>query len=150
MKTLIKITNKFTNGILLILIGLLHTKLVVEVFFNQFSGFSEFYFFKIHNGFDDFPIVARYNYETFAIFWFFYFGIFLIPLGLLVHSIERKSQTLSHVFTISYLLFVSIGVYMIPSSGMTLIMLPHAVYMLIINFVRERKLNRNIKNLQEQ
>jgi hypothetical protein len=65
-------------------------------------------------------------------------------MGMLVHSIEKSGRTLPHYFTISYLVVVIIGAYMIPSSGMTFIMLPHAVYMLVINFIRANKLRNNV------
>jgi hypothetical protein len=137
-----KIFNKITNGILLIIIGLLHTKLVVTAdgFGTQFMNFSKTYFFRISGGLNELPAAAgKTNFETFAAFWFFYFGILIIPLGLLVHAIEKKNRVLPHSFTISYLIVVLIGVYMIPASGMTYIMLPHAVYMLIINFYKSKK-----------
>ncbi|NJK97746.1 MAG: hypothetical protein HC905_25080 [Bacteroidales bacterium] len=103
-------------------------------------SFSNSYFFKISGGLSELPAaVGKTNFEVFATFWFFYFGILIIPLGLLVHSIEKANRTLPHTFTVSYLLVVILGSYMIPNSGMTLIMLPHALYMLIINFIRARK-----------
>ena len=77
--------------------------------------------------------------EILAVFCFFYFGLLLIPLGLLIHSIERKGGTLPLIFTIPYLLFVIAGSYIMPNSGMTMIMLPHAIYMLVINVIRTRK-----------
>lgn len=137
-----KILNKITNGILLIIIGLLHTKLVVSAdgCGAQFSNFAKTNFFRICGGLNELPASAgKTNFEAFAAFWFFYFGILLIPLGLLVHAIERKSKILPHSFTISYLAVVLVGAYMIPASGMTYIMLPHAVYMLAGNFYKSRK-----------
>jgi succinate-acetate transporter protein len=127
---------------LLIVIGMLHTKLVVssDGCGKQFMKFSESYFFKICGGLNELPAtVGKTNFEVFASFWFFYFGIFLIPLGLLVHSIEKEKRILPHYFTISYLIFVLIGCYMVPNSGMTLIMLPHAIYMLLSNYIKARK-----------
>jgi len=137
-----KILNKITNGVLLIIIGLLHTRFALsgEVFGKQFREFSRSYFYRISRGTEELPIVAgQTNFESFAAFWFFYFGIFIIPLGLLVHSIERNKGILPHAFTISYLVVVLIGSYMIPSSGMTYIMLPQALYMLVINSARAKK-----------
>lgn len=134
MKTL----KKMTNGILLILIGILHTRLGVSAdgLGRQFWKFSESGFFQISRGMDEMPAIAgKTNFENFAAFWFFYFGILLIPLGLLVHSIEKEGRKLPHYFTISYLVFVLIGCFMIPKSGMTMIMLPHALYMLIRNYM---------------
>lgn len=143
MKTLMKILNKITNGILLIIIGLFHTKLVVssDGCGKQFMKFSDSFFYKISGGLDELPAAAgKTNFETFAAFWFFYFGILIIPLGLLVHSIEKEKRILPHYFTISYLIVVLIGCYMIPNSGMTVIMLPHAIYMLFSNYYKARKL----------
>lgn len=135
--------NKITNGVLLIIIGLLHTKLVVTAdgCGAQFSNFAKTNFFRICGGLNELPAAAgKTNFEAFAAFWFFYFGILIIPLGLLVHAIEKKYKVLPHTFTISYLVVVVIGAYMIPASGMTYIMLPHAVYMLTVNCLKSRKI----------
>ena len=135
--------NKVTNGILLIIIGLLHTKLVISAdgCGAQFSNFAKTNFFRICGGLNELPAAAgKTNFEAFAAFWFFYFGILIIPLGLLVHSIERKYKVLPHSFTISYLVVVLVGAYMIPASGMTYIMLPHAIFMLAANFYKAKKL----------
>ncbi len=137
-----KLIKKLTNGILLIIIGLLHTQFVLspDGCGSQFMNFSSTSFYKICGGLDELPMMAgKTNLEAFAAFWFFYFGIFLIPVGLLVHSIEKENRTIPHYFTISYLLFVLIGCYMIPNSGMTFIMLPHAIYMLLSNYYKARK-----------
>lgn len=137
------ILTKITNGVLLIIIGLLHTKLVVTAdgCGTQFSNFAKTNFFRICGGLNELPAAAgKTNFEAFAAFWFFYFGILIIPLGLLVHSIERKYRVLPHSFTISYLVVVVIGAYMIPASGMTYIMLPHAVYMLTVNCLKSREI----------
>ncbi|HOI27393.1 MAG TPA: hypothetical protein PKZ15_08105, partial [Paludibacteraceae bacterium] len=72
-----KILRKVTNGILLIIIGILHTQLVVspDGCGKQFFKFSESYFFKISSGLDQLPAeVGKTDFETFATFWFFYFG----------------------------------------------------------------------------
>lgn len=148
-----KFLKKITNGVLLIVIGLFHTKLALstEGFGLKFMEFSQSNFHKIHRGLDELPFVhgkmSVSSLEAFSAFWFFYFGVLIIPLGLLVHSIEKSGRVLPHYFTISYLLLVLIGVYMIPNSGMTVIMLPHALYMLIINYVRARKINNTIFNI---
>lgn len=143
------ILSRITNGVLLIIIGLLHTKLVVSAdgCGAQFSDFAKTNFFRICGGLNELPAAAgKTNFESFAAFWFFYFGILLIPLGLLVHAIERKYKVLPHSFTISYLVVVAIGAYMIPASGMTYIMLPHAVFMLAGNFYKSRKATgKNLK-----
>jgi hypothetical protein len=137
-----KILKKITNGILLIVIGILHTRLAVsqDGWGKQFWKFSESNFYRVSRGLDELPAIAgKTNFESFAVFWFFYFGLFLIPLGLLVHSIEKDNRTLPHYFTISYLIFILIGCYMVPNSGMTIIMLPHAVYMLIRNYLKANR-----------
>jgi len=136
------ILKKITNGILLILIGILHTSLAVspEGGGKQFLNAAKSHFFKISGGSDELPLeVGKTDLETLAFFWFFYFGLFLIPLGLLVHSIEKNKRILPYSFTISYLIFVLVGSYMIPNSGMTIIMLPHAIYMLIISHIKIKK-----------
>jgi hypothetical protein len=137
-----KMVKKITSGILLMIIGVMHTQfaLSAEAFGRQFKEFAGTGFFKICNGANEAPFVPGHKiYETMAAFWFFYFGIFLIILGLLVHSLERNRRTLPHSFTVGYLVFVLIGSYMIPASGMTYFMLPHAVYMLISNYVKARR-----------
>jgi Family of unknown function (DUF6463) len=137
-----KILRKITNGVLLIVIGLLHTQLALspDGGGKQFQQMAETFFFKVCEGLGELPIVAgKTNNEIFAAFWFFYFGLLLILLGLLVHSIEKEGRTLPHYFTIVYLVVVLIGCYMIPNSGMTFIMLPHAIYMLVGNCVKSRK-----------
>lgn len=142
-----KIINKITNGVLLIVIGIMHTQFVLSAgaFGKQFQVFSQSYFFKISKGTDEMPAIAgNTNFEAIAAFWFFYFGIFIIPLGLLVHSIEKNGKILPHTFTISYFVVVLIGCYMIPSSGMTFFMLPQAIYMLVRNYLKARKVDNNL------
>ena len=136
------IIKKITNGILLMVIGLLHTQFAFSTggFQKQMLHFSKSYFFKVSDGMAEFPAsVGHTNFENFAAFWFLYFGIFLIPLGLLVHSIERKKQVLPHYFTVGYLVFVLLGCYMVPNSGITIFMLPHALYMLVSNSIKAKK-----------
>jgi|WetSurMetagenome_2_1015567.scaffolds.fasta_scaffold178712_1 hypothetical protein len=146
-----KLLKKVTNGILLIVIGIMHIQfaLSADCFGNQFKEFARTYFFKVHRGLEDMPFVTGHsNMEAFAAFWFFYFGVLIIPLGLLVHSYERKNTILPHTFTLTYLLVVLLGCYMVPSSGMTYIMLPHAVFMVVVNYVRFKKkrlsISRNV------
>jgi hypothetical protein len=137
-----KLLKKITNGIVLIIIGILHTQLVVSSggYGRQFLIFSESFFFKISGGMDELPAaVGKTDFEAFAAFWFFYCGILLIPLGLLVHSIEKRNNILPHSFTISYLIFVLIGSYMVPNSGMTFFMLPQAIFMLASNYLKANK-----------
>ena len=85
--------------------------------------------------------IGNTNFESFAAFWFFYFGILLIPLGLLLHFVEKDKKILPLSFTISYLIVILIGCYMIPNSGMTVFMLPHALYLIIRNYIIARKRN---------
>jgi len=137
-----KILKKITNGVLLILIGILHTKMAVTADGGgkQFMEAANSYFFRISGGMDELPLEpGQAGLDMLTFFWFFYFGLFLIPLGLLVHSIEWKKGMLPYSFTISYLVFILIGCYMLPNSGMTVIMLPQAIYMLIINHIRTRR-----------
>lgn len=124
------------NGKILILTGICHSIFGVLpfAFGKQFSVFSEHFFFKVSDGLSEFPLLGgTMNYEGFAAFWFFYFGLLIIPLGFLVRFIEEKEITLPSGFILSYFIVVLIGVYMIPFSGMTIFMLPHATYMLIAN-----------------
>ncbi|MGL1885577.1 MAG: DUF6463 family protein [Reichenbachiella sp.] len=137
-----KIASKINNGILLIVIGLLHTQFTLSAggFGIQFLEFSKAGFFNISPGMDELPALAGHtNFETFSAFWFFYFGILLIILGLLIHTIEKNKITLPLSFTISYFIMVLVGVYMIPNSGITFFMLPHAAYMLISNLIKSRR-----------
>lgn len=135
-----KLFKKFTNGIVLVFIGLLHTQCVLTNFQPQFKGFSETWFFNISKGIEQLPaVVGKTDFESFATFWFLYFGLLIIPLGFLVHAIERKKDILPLGFTLSYLIVVLIGVYMVPNSGMTFIMLPHALYMLISSLIKQKK-----------
>lgn len=138
-----KVLRNITNGVLLIIISLLHTKLALsdEAFGKQFRQFANSNFFRIHRGIDDLPFTpGKTDLVSFSAFWFFYFGIMIIPLGLIVHYVEKSGKALPLYFTISYLAIVAIGSYMMPASGMTYIMLPHAIYMLIFNYTRAKKL----------
>ncbi len=138
-----KIAQRLTNGVILVIIGLLHTYFGLSSggFGSQFQGFSKSYYYKICSGTDELPAAAGItNFETFAAFWFVYFGILIVPLGLLVHSIEKTGKSLPYSFTLSYLFVVLIGCYMVPNSGMTFIMLPHAVYMVVINYFTATRL----------
>lgn len=135
--------KKVSNGIVIILTGLLHTQFAFSSggFGQQLKGFSESYFYKISEGLNEFPAqVGLTNFENFSAFWFLYFGLFLIPLGLLLHSYERNQKRIPQSFTITYLLFVLVGSYMVPNSGITVFMLPHALFMLIQGFIKSRKI----------
>lgn len=137
----------FTNGALLIYISLLHTSLVIspegggEIFWK----FSETYFFEISNGMEEFPAQeGRSNFQSFAVFWFFYFGLLLIPVGALIHVLERRDNVLPFSFIALFTLVVAIGAYMIPASGMTYIMLPFCVIMFVRSFIKQKRLKRTV------
>ncbi len=136
---------KQTNGKVLIYTGGAHFLLGISpfAFGKQFLKFANKMFFKINEGLFEFPLLnGQMNYENFAAFWFVYFGLLLIPIGFLVDYIEKTTENVPHNFIWSYLIIVLIGVYMIPFSGMTFLMLPHAIYML---FQRNRLRAENKK-----
>jgi len=136
-----KVIRKITNGILIIVIGIMHTQFALSAdgFIKQFQEFSRSSFFYLFKDMEKLRVIAdKSAFESFAAFWFFYFGILLIPLGFLVHSIEKKYKILPHSFTISYLIVVLIGCYMMPESGMTFFMLPQSIYMLVSNYLKAR------------
>ena len=120
---------KITNGKVIVLIGTIHTSLTPFVYLEQFNSFAHQFFFKINNGFME----SSVDYKTFAAFWCLYFGLMLFPLGIFLDSIEKKNMRIPMPFILSYLVIILIGVYMIPLGGMTVFMLPHAIYMLIKN-----------------
>ncbi len=125
---------KLINGKILIYTGIAHFLLGVSpfAFGKQFLEFSKTYFFKISEGLFEFPLLnGIMNYENFASFWFVYFGVLIIPIGILVDFIEKNNKIVPKKFILVYLIVVLIGVYMIPFSGMTFLMLPHAIYMFI-------------------
>lgn len=126
--------KKLSNGSILIFFGAAHALLGISpfAFGKQFVGFSDKLFFKISEGLFEFPLLnGKMNYENFAAFWFFYYGLLLIPLGILAGHIEEQGSPLPRKFIYIYLLIVLLGVFMIPFSGMTFLMLPHAIYMLV-------------------
>lgn len=125
---------KITNGKILIFFGIIHPLLGISpfAFGKQFAEFANKFFFKISEGLTEFPLLnGQMNYENFAAFWFFYFGTLLIPLGTLVNYVEKTNGRIPKNFIWIYTIVVLVGVYMIPFSGMTIFMLPHAIYMLI-------------------
>jgi len=126
--------NKITNGTIILFIGLIHIvcAFMPYLYGRQFLQFSKFYFFHI-----------KMDYESFAAFWFLYFGLALALIGLAVHFPEKERKILPKSFIILYFIFVLIGCYMIPFSGMTYFMLPHAIYMSISNYLKARKLKRS-------
>ena len=75
---------KITNGKIIMAIGVIHTALTPVIYCKQFLGFAERFFFKINSGFME----SQINYETFAAFWCFYFGLILFPLGTLLDIVE--------------------------------------------------------------
>lgn len=147
-----KIIKKINNGILIIILGLLHTNFSLsnDGFGSIIKKFSESYFFHISSGLNELPAtVGVTNFETMAAFWFFYFGLMLIILGILLYYIEKEMKRIPHPFTISYILVVLVGCYMIPNSGMTYLMLPHAIFMLGINFYKSNLSTENSKVVNE-
>ncbi|MDX2471420.1 MAG: DUF6463 family protein [SAR324 cluster bacterium] len=117
----------------MIILGVSHVLLGVTpfAFGKQMALFAEVYFFQISQGLGEFPLLnGVMNYENFAAFWFVYFGMLMVPLGLLLDYLEGLNLTIPKGFIWSYLGVTLIGVYMIPFSGMTLLMLPHSLYML--------------------
>ncbi|MCK8521553.1 DUF6463 family protein [Aquimarina sp. D1M17] len=125
---------KITNGKILICTGIAHSLLGLSNFGfgKQFRGFMDTWFFKISDGLLEFPLLhGQMNYENFAAFWFFYFGVVIIPMGIAVNHIEKTTRKIPNTFIWGYLIMILMGVYMIPLSGMTFFMLPHAVYMII-------------------
>ena len=119
-----------TNGKVIISIGAIHTILTIApfVYGTQFANFSSHAFFAVNDGFFE---TGGLDYETFAAYWCFCFGIFLFPLGILVNSLEKNGTEIPRNFTWSYLIAIAIGAYMIPWSGFTVFLLPHAIYMLL-------------------
>lgn len=135
---------KLTNGKILIITGIMHTffGLTPFAFGKQFSSFFNSFFFNISEGLMEFPLLnGTMNYENFAAFWFVYFGLLIIPIGFLVRFIEKENKQIPKQFIYSYLIVVLIGVYMIPFSGMTLFMLPHALFMV---FQNKKRVTNNV------
>ena len=124
---------KISNGKIIVFFGIIHALLAISpfAFGKQFARFSHKFFFKISEGLIEFPLLGgQMNYENFAAFWFFYFGLLLIPIGILVGYVEKLNGPIPKYFIWSYFIVVLVGVFMIPFSGMTFIMLPHALIML--------------------
>ena len=125
---------KITNGNIITFFGIIHPLLAVSssAFGKQFQHFSSNFFFNISKGIFEFPLLnGQMHYENFAAFWFFYFGVLLVPLGILLNHVEKSTCQIPNNFIFSYLVVVLIGVYMIPLSGMTFLMLPHALFMFL-------------------
>ena len=139
-----KIKEKFNNGVVIIIIGLLHTHFAFsESGLGIYSRkFFETHFYNIVEGIPNLHSMSKSDFELFGAFWFFYFGILLIILGLILFAYERNIGPIPIYFTISYLIFVLVGCYMIPASGMTYFMLPHAIFMIVYNYFRKgQKIN---------
>lgn len=124
---------KYSNGKVFFVFGIVHPLLGVSpfAFGKQFAGFADQQFFKVSEGLLEFPLLhGTMNYANFAAFWFVYFGLLFVPLGFLVDFIEKSAGRIPVNFALSYLAVVLLGAFMIPFSGMTFLMLPHAIFML--------------------
>ncbi|MCU0848457.1 MAG: DUF6463 family protein [Spirochaetes bacterium] len=124
---------KRIHGRLLIATGVIHLicTFLPGVFGRQFAAFSRTAFFSISEGILSFPMFGgSIDYEAFAAFWFFYAGPFIIGCGLLVDRIEKLEGRLPLYLSAFITAVTLIGSYMIPASGMTVIMIPQCVYML--------------------
>lgn len=142
-----KVFKRLTNGMVIILFSIMHTQLAFsnDGFGMQFKNFAKSAFFNISKGMQELPAKAgETDFESASAFWFFYWGILVLPIGLLVHSIERKYKTIPHSFTLTYLCVIIIGCYMVPDSGMTYFMLPHAIIMVVFNYRKRKKLQSAI------
>lgn len=58
------------------------------------------------------------------LFWFFAFGVALIPLGLLVHHLERSGQRVPQMIAAALVGLALLGGLFIPASGFWLALLP--------------------------
>ena len=129
-----QIKNKRIHGKLLFATGVLHTlaALLPGVFGEQFLEFFKKGFFSISKGIAAFPLVGgTVNYDTFAAFWFFYAGPFMMLLGHFIDTWEREKGAIPRRSAIYFLLISCIGAYMSPFSGMTILLIPQAIYMLL-------------------
>ena len=125
---------KITNGKIIMAIGVIHTLYGISpfAFGKQIAGFAGRLFLRISGGAFESPLLGGTpDFETFAAFWYFYFGLLLFPLGLLLDHVETGGGYVPKKFIMLYAAVVLVGVYMVPFSGMTIFMLPHVVYMLI-------------------
>lgn len=124
--------RRTVHGRIFLVLGAMHCILAISplAFFDQFSRFASSGFFRVSEGLLEFPMMeGSMNYENFAAFWFFYFGLALLPIGLLLCFIEKSGQAIPRNFKRCYLALSLLGAYMIPLSGMTFLMLPHALFM---------------------
>ncbi len=120
---------KLTNGKVIVAIGVIHTvaTMLPGVFGRQFLRFAHGGFFKINDGF----LGGRMDYETFAAFWCFCFGLFLFPLGILLDAVEKSGSRIPRQFVWSYLAVTLVAVYLIPAGGITVFMLPHVIHLMV-------------------
>ncbi len=124
--------HKRIHGKLLILTGVFHLIItsLPGVFGKQLLEFSYKGFFNISEGIAGFDFFGgTLNYENFAIFWFLYMGPLLFMYGHVIDTIERNGL-IPRQIAINFLIVSIIGAYMVPASGMTLLLIPQALFML--------------------
>ncbi|MEO0732723.1 MAG: DUF6463 family protein [Bacteroidota bacterium] len=120
------------NGTILMALGAAHTVVGVSpwAFGEQYLEFAGRWFFRVSEGVLEFPLFnGTMRYANFAAFWFSYYGLLLLATGLLLREFEQAQGYAPKSFAWVYLGIVCLGVYMIPLSGMTFLMLPHAAYL---------------------
>lgn len=125
---------KRVHGRLLIYTGILHIIVTVlpGVFGTQIIRFAKKGFFNISKGLLEFDLLGGVmNYDNFAAFWFLYMGLTLILIGFLFDYIESKEKGIPLNLIIYLTILSFIGAFMIPISGMTLLLLPQCIYMFI-------------------
>ncbi len=123
---------KGIHGLLLIITGIAHSLFAVlpAAFGKQFAVFSNTLFFNIDTGLMDFPLFGgKQDFESLCAFFFFYAGPMYIVFGLAVYHLEKSVWEIPVSVSLGFLLYAVIGAYMVPLSGMTLFLLPQAVYM---------------------
>ncbi len=126
--------NKRIHGKLLIVTGVVHilVSLLPGVFGEQLLEFANNGFFNISKGIAAFPLCGgTLHYDKFAAFWFFYMGPLLLMYGHLIDTVEQINGNIPRQAAVNLLIVSFIGTYMIPFSGMTILLIPQAIYMLI-------------------
>jgi hypothetical protein len=124
---------KRIHGRLLMITGLIHALFGVSsaAFGKQFLVFSKTFFFNINPGLSGFPIMGgTLDYEVISAFFFFYAGPIWIVYGHALDHMEKSAGVIPGAHALGFLIYTLIGVYMVPFSGMTLFLLPQALYML--------------------